>query len=81
MPTSMILRRSEDLADIAAGKSNTWIAQNCAHGGELIREIRAALEGDPRQISVLGHTIGDPPKLLSDVMERINVLTAANPAM
>jgi DNA-binding CsgD family transcriptional regulator len=31
MPTSMILRRSEILAQIAAGKSNAWIARNYGH--------------------------------------------------
>jgi hypothetical protein len=53
MPTSMILRRSEILAHIAAGKSNTWIARNFGHGRELIRQIRAALEEDLSQICVL----------------------------
>jgi hypothetical protein len=81
MPTSMILRRSEILAHIAAGKSNTWIARNFGHGRELIRQIRAALEEDPNQFYVLGNTIGALTKLLPDVMERINELMAANRAM
>jgi hypothetical protein len=41
----------------------------------------SAIEEDPSQISILGHTIGAPTKLLPDVMERINELTAANRAM
>jgi hypothetical protein len=42
--TSTILRRSEILAQIAAGKSNAWITRNSGHGRSLIREIRAALD-------------------------------------
>jgi hypothetical protein len=77
----MILRRSEILAHIAGGKSNTSIARNCGHGRDVIRQIRAALEEEPSQISVLFHTIGAPTKLLPDVMERINEPPAANRAM
>jgi hypothetical protein len=32
MPTNMILPRSEILAQIAADKSNAWIARNSGHG-------------------------------------------------
>jgi hypothetical protein len=78
MRTSMILRRSKILTHIAAGKSNNWIARNCGHGRVLIRQMRAAFEEDPSQISILRHAIGNPPKLLPDVMERINDLRATN---
>jgi hypothetical protein len=65
MPTSMILRRSEILAQIAAGKSNKWIARNYGHGRHLIREVRAALAADPSQIYVLDNAFGAPTKLRS----------------
>jgi hypothetical protein len=53
----MILRRSEILVQIAVDKSNAWIAHNSGYGRSLIREIRAALNADPRQIFVLHHAI------------------------
>jgi hypothetical protein len=75
---SMILRRSEILAQIAAGKSNKWIARNSGHGRHLIREVRATLATCPSQISILHHALGTPTKLCSEVVDRINTLTASN---
>jgi hypothetical protein len=49
-PTSMILHRSVTLAQIAAGKSNAWIARNYNHRRSLIREICAAFDAEPSQI-------------------------------
>jgi hypothetical protein len=74
----MTLRRSESLAHIATGKSNIWISRNWGHGRELTRQIRATLEEDPSQRDVLGHVIGALTKLLPDIMERTNGLSAAN---
>jgi hypothetical protein len=55
--TVMILRPSEILRDIAAGKSNKQIAWNCGHGLHPIRQIRLALDADPSQICVLRRSI------------------------
>jgi hypothetical protein len=57
MPTSMILRRSEILAQIAAAMSNKWSARNSGHRQHLIRDVRTALVADPSQISVLHHIL------------------------
>jgi hypothetical protein len=78
VPISMIPRRSEILAYIAAGKSKTWIARNCGHGRDLIHQIRVAVEEDTSQIYALDDSIGAPTKFLPDVMELINELAAAN---
>jgi hypothetical protein len=78
---SMTLRRSEILAQIAAGKSDKWIAWNYGHGRHLIREVRAAHAADPSQIYVLRHALGAPTKLRSEVLDRINTLTVSNREM
>jgi hypothetical protein len=77
----MILRRSEILAQIAAGKSNKWIARNYGHGRHLIREVRTALVAYPSQIYVLHHPLGAPTKICSEVLDRINALAASNREM
>jgi hypothetical protein len=74
----MILRRSEILAQIAAGKSSKWIARNHGPGRCLIHEVRAALDADPSQIYILHRAFGAPTKLHSEVMDRINTFTASN---
>jgi hypothetical protein len=63
MPASTVARRSEILAQIAKGRSNKWIAKNCHHGRELIREVRAALDADPSEIYRLHHASGAPKKI------------------
>jgi hypothetical protein len=78
---SMILRRSEILAQIAAGKSNKWIARNYGHGPHLIREVRAVLAADLSQIYIIHHALGAPTKLRSEVLDRINTLTASSREM
>jgi hypothetical protein len=77
----MVAYRSEILAQIANGRSNKWIAKNCHHGRELIREMRAALDADPSEICRLHRDIGAPKKITPEVTRRINQLTAANREM
>jgi hypothetical protein len=45
----MILRHSQILTHIAAGKSNKWIARYCGHVRHLIHQIRVPLNADPSQ--------------------------------
>jgi transposase len=77
----MLLRRSEILAQIAAGKSNKWIAKHCGHGPDLIRRVRASLDEDPTQIFALEHALGAPRKISPGVLGRIAELTASNRRM
>jgi hypothetical protein len=77
----MILRHSEILAHIAAGKSNKWTTRNYGHKRHLIREVRAALAADPSQIHFLCHALGAPTKLRSEVLDRINTLPTSNRKM
>jgi hypothetical protein len=81
MPTSMILRCSEILAQIAAGKSNKWIARSYGHGRDLIREVRAAFAANPSRTYVIHRALGAPPKLRSEVLDRINTLPVSNREM
>jgi hypothetical protein len=81
MPSSMVARRSKILAQIAKGRSNKWIAKNCHHGPELIREVRAALDADPSEIYRLYHVIGAPKTITPEVTRWIDQLTAANREM
>jgi hypothetical protein len=81
MPANIVARRSEILAQIAKGRSNKWIATNCHHGRELIREVRAALDADPSGIHRLHHAIGTPKQITPEVTRRIDQLTAANREM
>jgi hypothetical protein len=78
IPVNMVARRSETLAQIAKGRSNKWIAKNCHHGRELIREVRAALDADPSEIYRLHHVIGALKKITPEVTRWIDQLTAAN---
>jgi hypothetical protein len=57
MPTNMILRRSEILAQISAGKPNAWITRNYGRGRSLIREIRAALDADQAYLTIMATVI------------------------
>jgi hypothetical protein len=81
LPASMISRRSEILAQIAKGRSNKWIAKNCHHGQELIREVRTALDADPSEIYRLHHAIGAPKTITPEVTRLIDQFTAANREM
>jgi hypothetical protein len=78
---TMILRRSEILAHIAAGKSNRWIAKNCRHGRELISQVRTSLDTDASEIDVLEHPIDAPTKITPEITERIRELTDVNQQM
>jgi hypothetical protein len=55
--TSMILHRLKNLAYIAAGKSNKWIAWNCGHGLHVIRQIQRGPDADSSQIDLLHDAI------------------------
>jgi hypothetical protein len=81
MPTTMILRGSEILAQIAAGKCNAWIVRNYGHGRSLIREICAALGADLSQIFVLHHAIRALKKVTAEITARIDELTSAKRTM
>jgi hypothetical protein len=67
MQASTVACRSEILTHIAKGRSNKWIAKNCHHGRELIREVRATLDADPSEIYRLHRAIGAPKKITPEV--------------
>jgi hypothetical protein len=78
MPTSMVQRRLEILALIAAGKSNIWITKHYGHGRPLIRKVRETLARDPSQIDILHHVISAPEKITPAIMVQIDDLIATN---
>jgi hypothetical protein len=66
---------------VAAGKCNKWIVRNYGHGQHLICGVRTALAADPSQIYFLHYALGALTKLRSEILDRINTLTASHREM
>lgn len=74
----MMSRRIELLSRILSHETNTQIHDRYGYSRQACREIRNKVNSDPISIFRLNKPIGAPPKLSSDMLERIKQLTMRN---